>query len=120
MIEKAKRASAKWLRSIGKAAEEDVLKAAQSRMKMAESWKAISHTEFAHFFIEKCQEIKDSAYIKMTNISLGNMDEIDGNNLKSIMRALQQRVIVIDELLATFIPDQTQIDMLKEETQKEE
>jgi hypothetical protein len=120
MIEKAGRVSTKWLRFIGKGAEEQARETAQKRMKVIESWKAISHTEFARYFIEKCQDIKDSAYIKMTNLSLSNLDEMDGDNLKSIIRAMQQRVVVIDELLATFIPDQSQIDMLKEETQKEE
>lgn len=120
MVEKAGRSSAKWLRFIGKGAEENQREDAKRRLKMAESWKAISDTDFAKNFIEKCQEIKDSAYIKISNLTLSNLDEVDANNLKSVIRAMQQRVIVIDELLNTFIPDQAQVNTYQEEVQKEE
>jgi len=104
MIEKAGRTSKKILKFWEKEAQEELKNQTQESRKYGEAWRAISNTEFAKLFIEKCEEIKESAYTRITEISLSNLDEVDGDNLKSIIRAMQQRVIVIDEFLDTFIP----------------
>jgi hypothetical protein len=120
MVEKAGRVSGKLLGFLGRMGQDEAVEKAMLRRKRAEAWRGISNTEFAKLFIQRCKEIREGAYLQISNMALGDLEQIEDRKLAQRLRVMQQRIIVIDGLLNDFIPSQQEIEGLLEITEEDE
>jgi len=122
MIEKAGRASKRFLQSLGKSAEGDRNQEAKKAIKRAENWRGISDTDHAKDFIEVCDEMTEITYQRICDVILGDLAQYEEHPAKLVAfaKAMQYRLITIKTLMGIFIPNQQEIEALKEQSQKEE
>jgi len=114
MFTKAGRVFKPW---IGMKEAEDEVKAEKDELlKRIESWRAISDTEFAKYFVELLEEIKMQTYNQLVAVVLGDLEKFRDNpaRLLCFFEQRQGRLICLETIKKQFMLSDKQIREMTE------